>query len=103
MSFGSNVSGMENQMGNQVKVLILVSVCLAVLAVGALRRKTEWLLNMLLRAVLGMVMIFFVNEFLAGRGIETCVGINVITFLTSGILGFPGLAALYGLGFYNLL
>ena len=90
-------------MGNRVSLLIVASICLAALVIGALRGKAEWLLNILLRAVLGMVAVFFVNGFLTGRGIESGVGINVITFLTSGILGFPGLAALYGLGFYNLL
>lgn len=31
------------------------------------------------------------------------VGYNVITFLTSAFLGFPGVAVLYGINFYMLL
>ncbi len=84
-------------------MVAIAAVFLAILLAGALRQHAEWLLNLLLRAVLGMVAIYFINEFLAARGIERLVGINGITFLTSAILGFPGLAALYGLGFYHLL
>ena len=72
-------------MKGNVVVLLIVAICLIVLVAGAVRRKTEWLLNMLLRAVLGMVAVYFINNFLAGRGIEICVGINAITFLTSVI------------------
>lgn len=82
---------------------LIVGVCVVVLALGAVKHKAEWLLNLLLRAVMGTIAIYFINDFLAGRGIEMVVGINGITFLTSAILGFPGVAALYGLGFYQLL
>lgn len=90
---------MENYLGTA----LIVGVCVLVLMIGALRRRAEWLLNMILRAVLGMISVYFINAFLAGRGIGIRVGINEITFLTSAILGFPGIAALYGLGFYQLL
>ena len=38
---------------------------------------------------------------LAVVGVSLGVGINALTILTSGILGFPGLLALYGIGIYN--
>ena len=46
---------------------------------------------------------FFVNSFLEKQGIAVGVGINVTTVLTSAILGFPGVFALYGIGFYKIL
>ena len=66
-------------------------------------QKTEWLLNGCLRGVLGMLAIYFVNGWLEKQGIISGIGINAITFLTSGILGFPGLAALYGAKFLGAL
>ncbi len=83
--------------------VLVAGACGVILVIGALRSRAEWLLNLMLRALLGMIAVYFINEFLAGRGIAVAVGINGITFLTSAILGFPGLAALYGLGFYQLL
>lgn len=46
-------------------------------------------------------MIFFVNEFLGAQGISVQVGLNPWTVLTSGILGTPGVALLYGISFYG--
>ncbi len=63
----------------------------------------EWLLNILMRSILGAIAIYFINAALSLAGISLGVGINAVTVLTSGILGFPGLIALYGLGIYRLL
>ncbi|MDE7043434.1 MAG: pro-sigmaK processing inhibitor BofA family protein, partial [Acetatifactor sp.] len=46
---------------------------------------------------------YFINNTLTGFGVPIEVGINPFTVLTSGILGFPGLVALYGIGFYRIL
>lgn len=61
------------------------------------------IVNFLIRALVGMALIFFVNEFLSSRGIDTGVGLNAVTFLTSGTLGIPGVALLYGIIFYQIL
>lgn len=63
----------------------------------------EQILNILLRGILGTIAIYFVNSALAAIGISSGVGINAVTVLTSGILGFPGLMALYGIGIYKIL
>lgn len=60
----------------------------------------EIMLNFLLRAVFGMIAIYLVNSFLQGRGVQASVGMNPLSFLTSGILGFPGIALLYGIRIY---
>lgn len=61
------------------------------------------ILNFFVRALIGMAIIFFVNYFLDSQGIEASVGMNGVSFLTSGILGIPGVALLYGIVFYNIL
>lgn len=83
--------------------IIIIAACVVVLIVGAVKRKTEWMLNVLMRGILGTIAIYFINNALSGFGIPIEVGINPITVLTSGILGFPGLAALYGIGIYKIL
>ncbi len=90
---------MENQMGT----MLIVLACAAALLIGAMRRKLEWLLNVVMRSVLGTIAIYFINSFLAALGISLGVGINAVTVLTAGILGIPGLLALYGIGIYQLL
>ena len=61
------------------------------------------IVNFLVRALIGMALIFFVNEFLSSRGINAAVGLNAVTFLTSGTRGIPGVALLYGIVFYRIL
>lgn len=90
-------------MGKYVGAIMLVAVCTSVLLIGAMRRKSEWLLNFILRGVLGTIAIYFINTALDSAGLALGVGINPVTVLTSGILGFPGVAALYGLGIYRML
>jgi len=83
--------------------IMILGACAVVLFLGAARNKAEWLLNVLLRGVLGTVAIYFINQTLSRTGISLGVGINPITVLTSGFLGFPGVLILYGIGIYKLL
>ena len=89
----------ENMLG-MTAVLVVLG---AVLIMGVLKRKMEWLLNIFMRSILGTIAMYFINNWLVSAGIHLGVGINPITVLTSGILGFPGLAAIYGIGFYQIL
>lgn len=59
--------------------------------------------NFVLRGIVGVVTIYFINTFLGTQGLLAQVGINQVTFLTSGILGFPGVALLYGVTFFSIL
>lgn len=88
-----NIGGMAAIMG----------VCVIVLLIGAMGRKVEWLVNFILRAVMGTVGIYFLNYLLAAQNISMAVGINPLTVLTSGFLGFPGLIVLYGIHFFKIL
>ncbi|MBO4981152.1 MAG: pro-sigmaK processing inhibitor BofA family protein [Lachnospiraceae bacterium] len=90
-------------MENTTGVFLIAGVCVIVLFMGAIRTKAEWLMNLVMRSILGTIAMYFINEALAFAGISLSVGINGVTVLTSGILGFPGILALYGIGLYKLL
>ncbi len=60
----------------------------------------ETALNFMLRAIFGMIAVFFINSLLQE---QMKIGINPFSFLTAGCLGLPGIAMLYGLNFYFLL
>ena len=90
-------------MSQNMGPLFIIFACILVLLMGAVRKKIEWLLNVVLRSILGTLAIFFINLLLNSAGISVGVGINAITVLTSGILGFPVLVALYGIGVYKML
>lgn len=90
-------------MNNNPGIILIVGACIVVLLIGAVRGKMEWMLNVVLRSIMGALMIHFTNMALAVVGISLGVGINALTILTSGILGFPGLLALYGIGIYKVL
>ena len=66
-------------------------------------KRPGFIVNFFVRACVGVCMIFFVNEFLAYRGINVAVGMNLFSFLTSGTLGIPGVALLYGISVYHIL
>lgn len=81
----------------------ILLVCVLVLLIGAFGRKIEWIINFVLRAVMGTIGIYFLNSFLLTKQISVAVGINPMTVLTSGILGFPGVVVLYGINFFKVL
>ena len=62
----------------------------------------EILLNFGIRAIFGMIAVWLINSWMRGSGLETVVGINPLSFLTTGFLGIPGVVLLYGLRFYFL-
>ena len=62
-----------------------------------MKQKGQFLVNFIIRAILGMGLIFFAHQFLAQEEIAIKVGFNAISFLASGFLGLPGVAMLYGI------
>ncbi len=90
---------MDQYMGG----IMIAGACIFVLMIGAFRKKREWIINFIFRSVIGTVAIFFFNGFLVSQGLAIAIGINPITVLTSGILGFPGLIMLYGINLYKIL
>ncbi len=63
----------------------------------------EKILNVIMRGILGTIAIYFINSMLERMGISLGVGVNMFTVLTTGILGVPGILALYAIGVYKVL
>ena len=67
------------------------------------KKKSSILMRFILRAFFGLIVILGTNQFLDYRNIPVSVGINLISFLTSGDLGIPGVCLLYGIMFYQIM
>lgn len=59
--------------------------------------------NFILRGILGMGLIFFINHYVLPDENTLNVGMNLVSFLTSGTLGIPGVCLLYGILMYQFL
>lgn len=59
--------------------------------------------NFIIRAAIGMALIFFINEYVIPPDSSINVGMNAVSFLTSGTLGIPGVGLLYGIMCYQIL
>ena len=90
-------------MDTNAGIYLIVGILAVVLIIGAMKSRAEWIINFMLRGVLGLMSIYFLNIFLGDVVPGMGIGYNPITFLTTGILGFPGLVVLYGINFYMLL
>ena len=90
-------------MNQDLRIFLVVMGVIVVCCVMAMHSKLEWLLNIVMRSILGAVSIYFVNMGLTACGISSGVGLNAFSVLTIGILGFPGFLAIYGIGFFGLL
>lgn len=90
-------------MDMMMSIEILAGVCGLVLMILLLKKKMQFFLQFLLRAGIGTVVILWVNSILMQRGIVVSVGINLVTLLTSGSLGFPGVALLYAISILKIL
>lgn len=76
---------------------LIAGTLVLVLTIGALKQRAQLVLWFFVRMVLGNLGILYANEILAAQGIPLAVGVNYISLLTSGVLGFSGVALLYGI------
>lgn len=82
---------------------ILAAACGLVLLIVLLKGKLQWAAQFFLRMGVGVVSILWANSILAAQEITLSVGLNLISLLTSGILGVPGVALLYAIVFTKIL
>lgn len=68
-----------------------------------MNEKNQFWVNFIVRAILGMGIIFFANQFFVHKEIALKVGFNAVSFLVSGCLGLPGVAMLYGIAAVPIL
>ncbi len=80
-----------------------VIICAVILLIIALKKQSEWLMNIILRGILGTIGIYILNQVLIMQNLPCEVGINPYTVGISSILGFPGVILLYGIRFYYFL
>lgn len=90
---------MEKEMG----IIMIAGACLLVLFMVTVKQKAEFFLNFCLRAVMGGIAIYGINMLLEMWGIPCAVGINLLSLLTSGTLGFSGVSLLYAVSAFYLL
>ncbi|MCM1537329.1 MAG: pro-sigmaK processing inhibitor BofA family protein [bacterium] len=78
-------------------MLMIILVCAVLLVIVLRGKRTDILIGFILRALCGLVCIYAVNAIMLHFRYQGTIGINLYTLLTSGILGFPGLIALYAI------
>lgn len=61
----------------------------------------DLIVNFFVRMIIGITVVFLVNQLLLTKEIEVNVGINPVTAVTAGSLGVPGVCLLYGIVFYQ--
>lgn len=88
-------------MGQFENGLVIIVALFVVIFIGAIRRKTECIINFVLRMVVGTILIYFTNRITYYYGLDISVAINPVSILVSGFLGIPGVVALYGINFYK--
>ena len=90
-------------MNHPENLLWLAGAAVLLLILSFFARKAEWLINFVLRSIMGTIAIYFINIGVTFLGFTTVVGINAVSILTTGILGIPGIVMLYGLSIYEIL
>ncbi len=67
------------------------------------QKPVSFFVTFIIRAFLGMVLIFFINQYIIPQENAWKVGLNAVSFLASGTLGIPGVCLLYGILIYQNL
>ena len=86
---------------NQLLVtIIIISSCFFI---GSLMlHQGHYVVKSLFRGILGLFLIGCGNIIFKAFGIFMPVGVNIMNFIISAVLGIPGLLALYGIGLWEL-
>lgn len=82
---------------------MIIAVFGILMLILAVKTNSVIILNFILRSITGTLVIFGVNQVLAFYNFSIGVGVNPVTVLTSGILGFPGVILLFGIRIYSML
>lgn len=85
---------------NQIFIVIIVA-CLIIMGVAMIVKKTDLIAVFIIKAALGVVSIYFMNEVLGTLHVNLSVGMNLGTALTIGVFGVPGFLLLYFLAVYD--
>ena len=80
-------------MNSESIIISMLVLCGIITVVIIFAEPLKYLLKLVINSALGAGAIFVINMALGGVGLD--VGINMVTVLTAGVLGIPGIAALY--------
>ncbi len=83
--------------------LAIAGSCAVVLFMVLVKHKAEIFMNFCIRAVMGQIAIYGINSLLSSYEIPVRAGMNLVSFLTSGTLGFSGVSLLYAILALRLL
>ena len=84
-------------------MLMIVLMCGVLLMIVLRGKRTEIMIGFILRALCGLVCIYVVNYVMLHFQYQGTIGVNPYTLLASGLLGLPGLIALYAIKIISLL
>lgn len=82
---------------------LIIAVYGIVFLILGIKTNSHMILNFVLRSVSGSLLIYVLNKVLENTEFFVTVGLNPVTVLTTGILGFPGVLLLFGIKIYTLL
>ncbi|NLO08746.1 MAG: Pro-sigmaK processing inhibitor BofA [Clostridiales bacterium] len=82
---------------------IIIVACLVFIGICIVRKRSDLVMDFLLRACVGTAGIYLLDFVLTISGYQITVGVNAFTVLSNGLLGLPGFVLLYGLAFYYSL
>lgn len=88
-------------MNKEIGIAVILGICVLILLIGLLKRRAEFLLNFVVRVVVGVAAIYFTNQLFVSQGSSIAVGINPVSLVTIGLLGFGGYGLLYGIIIYQ--
>lgn len=82
-------------------ILIAIVIVCAIFLIGCfVKKRPDLLVDFGLRALLGATLIYIIDFILRSRGYDFTVGINGVTVLSGGLLGFPGIILFYAISIY---
>ncbi len=84
-------------MDKETGMVVIIGACLMVLILVTMKNKLEFILNFCLRVVTGGIAIFGINALMEMCGFSVRVGVNMVSLLVSGVLGFSGVSLLYAI------
>lgn len=94
---------MEMNMEIYQGAFLIMAVLSMVMLILAVKTNSALILNFVIRSIVGSLLIFAVNYWTESVGYSIAVGLNPVSVLTSGILGFPGVILLFGIKIYSML
>lgn len=83
--------------------IIIIGVCGIIILILTVKANSPFIFKLILRSLVGSILILGGNQLLHLYGFAGNIGLNPVTVLTTGILGFPGVILLFSIIIYSSL